>query len=79
MEKMEEWRKGGVNRISIGVQSLREKSLEYLGRKHTAGMAKEAIKRAKDIFPFVSFDLIYAMFSLSPFLIILLPLELTLI
>ena len=35
----------GINRISLGVQSLRDSELELLGRKHDAKEAKEAIER----------------------------------
>ncbi len=37
---------GGVNRISFGVQSLDEKELEFLGRRHNAEQAKAAISLA---------------------------------
>jgi oxygen-independent coproporphyrinogen-3 oxidase len=50
----------GVNRLSIGVQSLREESLRALGRLHGVGEAKQAIQLAQATFPRVSFDLIYA-------------------
>ncbi len=50
----------GVNRVSIGVQSLDETALRFLGREHTAGQAIAAIELAREIFPRLSFDLIYA-------------------
>jgi putative oxygen-independent coproporphyrinogen III oxidase len=50
----------GVNRVSIGVQALDNASLKFLGRLHDAAEAKAAIGFATDIFPRVSFDLIYA-------------------
>jgi len=50
----------GVNRVSIGVQSLDEAALRFLGREHTAGQAQAAIELARGIFPRLSFDLIYA-------------------
>ncbi len=50
----------GVNRISIGVQSLDEAALKFLGREHSAGQARAAIELARGIFPRISFDLIYA-------------------
>lgn len=34
---------GGVNRISFGVQSMREEELRFLGRRHTAKQAENAI------------------------------------
>ena len=46
--------------MSIGVQSLRDDDLRYLGREHTARDAREALATATDMFgENVSFDLIY--------------------
>ncbi len=50
----------GVNRLSIGVQSLDERVLAFLGRVHDAAQARQAITNAQRFFPRVSFDLIYA-------------------
>lgn len=50
----------GVTRLSIGVQSLRDASLAFLGRDHDAVSAAEAVRRALKVFPSVSIDLIYA-------------------
>ena len=50
----------GVNRLSIGVQSLHDDALWRLGRKHSAAEALTAIERAKSVFGRVTFDLIYA-------------------
>lgn len=58
--KFEKFREAGVNRLSMGIQSLRQKDLEFLGREHSVTEAKEAIGWARDIFPRYSFDLIYA-------------------
>ena len=50
----------GVNRISIGVQSFNKKKLRYLGRNHTAELAKEAVMTAyRSGFKHISLDLIY--------------------
>ena len=51
----------GVTRLSLGVQSIREHRLKYLGRIHGAGDAIEAVKRSTEIFDRVSFDLIYGL------------------
>jgi oxygen-independent coproporphyrinogen-3 oxidase len=58
--RFRDYRTAGVNRLSIGVQSLREESLRALGRLHGVGEAKQAIQLAQATFPRVSFDLIYA-------------------
>ncbi len=50
----------GVNRVSLGVQSLRDEVLRSLGRIHTVAEAISALKIAKAQFDRVSFDLIYA-------------------
>ncbi|MFO1033597.1 MAG: radical SAM protein [Hyphomicrobiales bacterium] len=50
----------GVNRVSVGVQSLDEEQLNALGRQHTPEEALAAFRLAARIFPRVSFDMIYA-------------------
>ena len=54
------YRAAGVNRVSLGVQSLDDASLKALGRKHTSDEALAALAIAKGNFERVSFDLIYA-------------------
>lgn len=54
------YRKAGVNRLSLGVQSLDDKELKRLGRIHDVKQALYAIELARQIFPRLSFDLIYA-------------------
>ncbi len=58
--KFRDFRAAGINRVSIGVQSLRGTDLKALGRMHSVGEAKEAVKLAERIFDRYSFDLIYA-------------------
>lgn len=60
IEKFKAFKQAGVNRVSIGVQSLRNEDLQKLGRKHDTSQAIMAIKSANEIFSKVSFDLIYA-------------------
>ncbi|SDX88666.1 oxygen-independent coproporphyrinogen-3 oxidase [Citreimonas salinaria] len=50
----------GVNRVSLGVQSLREGDLRRLGRLHDVDEARAAFDIARKTFDRVSFDLIYA-------------------
>jgi oxygen-independent coproporphyrinogen-3 oxidase len=54
------YRDAGVNRVSIGVQSLDETALRMLGRQHSASQAVAALEIGRRIFPRLSFDLIYA-------------------
>jgi len=51
----------GVNRLSLGVQSLDDAELKFLGRNHDAASARHAARRALAAFPRVSLDLIYAL------------------
>ncbi len=58
--KFAAFRQAGVDRVSLGVQSLREDALRALGRQHSAGQAIAALELARRLFPRISFDLIYA-------------------
>ncbi|KPF77668.1 coproporphyrinogen III oxidase [Brevundimonas sp. AAP58] len=51
----------GVNRVSLGVQSLDDGDLAFLGRNHSAAEARRAIAVAGDVFERLSIDLIYAL------------------
>ena len=59
-KKFKEFKQAGINRVSIGVQSLIDGDLKKLGRKHTANEAITAIDTASRHFDRYSFDLIYA-------------------
>lgn len=50
----------GVNRVSLGIQSLDPEDLRRLGRMHTVDEAAKAIAIARSTFDRVSIDLIYA-------------------
>ena len=54
------YRSAGVNRVSLGVQSLDDRVLAELGRTHTAREALQAVGIARAAFDRCSFDLIYA-------------------
>ena len=54
------YRAAGVNRVSLGVQSLNDASLKELGRLHTAQEALDAVAIARKHFQRYSFDLLYA-------------------
>lgn len=58
--KLKAFREAGVNRASLGVQALGASALKFLGRQHNTQEALEAVALARDIFPRMSFDLIYA-------------------
>lgn len=59
-ERFEAFRAAGVNRLSMGVQSLNSSDLKFLGRKHSVEEARAAWRAAARIYSRVSFDLIYA-------------------
>ncbi len=54
------YRDAGVNRVSLGVQSLDDTALKALGRLHSADEALAAVAIARNVFERYSFDLIYA-------------------
>ncbi len=60
-EKLGEFQKIGMNRISVGVQSLDDSQLEFLGRIHNVQTATELIQFAKNIGLCVSADFIYGL------------------
>lgn len=60
ISRLRGFRDAGVNRASLGVQSLEEEALRFLGRRHDAAEAITALEAARKIFPRLSFDLIYA-------------------
>ena len=50
----------GVNRVSLGLQSLEDAALAFLGRAHSVGESLEALAIAQKHFGHVNIDLIYA-------------------
>lgn len=66
-QKLSLLRSFGVNRISLGVQSLEDKTLKTLGRIHSADAAIEAVEMIRaEGFENLSIDLIYAIASEHP-------------
>ncbi|MBV1836662.1 radical SAM family heme chaperone HemW [Acetobacter estunensis] len=60
IDRLRGFRDAGVNRVSLGIQSLRDDALKMLGREHSAAQAVSALEMARRLFPRVTFDLIYA-------------------
>lgn len=58
--KFQGFKDAGINRVSLGIQSFNEDDLKFLGRKHNATEAKQALDIAAKTFERFSFDLIYA-------------------
>jgi oxygen-independent coproporphyrinogen-3 oxidase len=59
-DRLEGFRRAGVNRVSFGVQSFAADELARLGRIHTAAKAREAVRAARAAgFDNLSFDLMF--------------------
>ncbi|MGN0846002.1 MAG: radical SAM family heme chaperone HemW [Kiritimatiellia bacterium] len=56
--RLDALRRGGVNRISLGVQSFDDAALAAMGRGHSAREAAQAFRRVKARFPNSGLDLI---------------------
>lgn len=60
IENLTHYKKIGINRLSIGIQSLDDTILKNLGRSHNSNEALEAIERAMSFgFENISVDLMY--------------------
>lgn len=66
INKFRDFKSAGVNRISLGIQSLNEKDLKFLGREHSREEALHAITETRNIFDNYSFDLIYTLPNQTP-------------
>ena len=59
-DKLKGWKQLGINRLSIGIQSLFEEDLRWMNRAHTADEAKQVISKARAVgFDSFTVDLIY--------------------
>ncbi len=62
LQKLREFREAGVNRVSLGVQSLRDDELSWLGRTHDGRQAVEAFHTVRAAgFRNIVLDLIFGM------------------
>lgn len=62
LKKLTALRRGGINRLSMGVQSFRNDELAALGRAHNARVAREAYRAAREAgFENINLDFIYAL------------------
>jgi len=60
--KFAEFRSTGINRLSIGIQSLNDDLLQRIGRVHSAREAYRAVEHAQDAgFDQINLDLMYAL------------------
>lgn len=58
--KLNEFKILGINRLSIGIQSIKDNELQILSREHTGKQAEILIEKALSIFDNVSTDIIYS-------------------
>lgn len=59
-EKLIGWKTSGINRLSIGIQSLFDEDLQWMNRAHSAAEAKQVFQKARDAgFETFTVDLIY--------------------
>lgn len=58
--------KAGINRVSLGLQSLNDAALRFLGRAHDVREGLSALETAQSVFARTSFDLIYALPEQGP-------------
>ncbi|HOJ68385.1 MAG TPA: radical SAM family heme chaperone HemW [Candidatus Hydrogenedentes bacterium] len=56
---VQSWRALGVNRVSLGIQSLDDRVLQYLGRRHDARKARQAMELVANTFDNWSVDLMF--------------------
>ena len=65
-EKLNEWKVAGINRLSIGIQSFKERDLIWMNRAHNAAQALACIQLARQTdFDNFSIDLIFGIPGLS--------------
>lgn len=60
-DKCQAWKDGGVSRVSMGVQSLDDKVLKTIGRRHDSKTALNALSLLCDMFDNVTCDLIFGL------------------
>jgi oxygen-independent coproporphyrinogen III oxidase len=58
-QKLLDWKKIGINRLSIGIQSFFEEDLQWMNRAHNARQAIDNLQLARKYFDNITVDLIY--------------------
>ena len=67
LDSLKAFVEGGVNRVSLGVQSFDNQQLEFLGRLHSAEEARQAVYIAREAgIENLGFDLIYGIPNQTP-------------
>lgn len=66
ISSLKNWKRAGINRLSIGIQTFDEEQLKFLNRAHNSNEAERCISLSRDAgFDSLSIDLIYAIHSKS--------------
>lgn len=65
-EKVDVWKRGGVTRLSMGIQSFDNRILNRIRRRHSAETAVNAYNTIRPVFDNVSIDLIYGIPGQTP-------------
>lgn len=65
-EQLAQWKEAGINRLSIGVQSLKDPVLKKLNRLQSAADVSQVMTMAKDVFDNLSVDMILGLPDVSP-------------
>jgi putative oxygen-independent coproporphyrinogen III oxidase len=59
VEKLQDWKEAGINRLSIGIQSFFEEDLQWMNRAHNSKQAIDNLELAKKYIDNITIDLIY--------------------
>ena len=65
-ERCAVWKRAGVNRVSMGVQSLDDKELKAIGRRHDSATARRAYATLRRYFDNISLDLMFGLPGQTP-------------
>lgn len=60
-DQAKNWAEAGINRISMGIQTLDDGQLSLLGRRHSAAQALDAYRVLQQYFSNISLDLIFGL------------------
>ena len=60
VDSLTHWKKLGINRVSVGVQSFHAEGLQFLTRDHTPAQLQESLSLLSTHFPSYNLDLIYS-------------------
>lgn len=60
-EMLEVWKRGGADRLSIGIQCFQDDILSAIGRRHDSSTAEQAYRLARRYFDNISIDLMFGL------------------